>query len=391
MLRDRHRRLRLERSRAARPARRRPADSKRGVRACMAEDVKTQAGHAVRRTRATRGGTARRRHRHGQARTARHRRDAAGRLREDQRDLREHGTQGAGQRRRLLDLRLRPLQGLRRVRHRVRRPRGAEDGGRDRGAQRQAHDGDALPEPARRHAAEVPRLVRRDAAAGLEGGGAEEPPDGAVRLRRPGLGRRRVRRLRREERAARRGLGDGGLHAAALPRQGRAALASKADATRPGTAWRRWTRSSPRIPRARHGSGRRPRTCCWASAARPSRTPTPASPRAARSPTREIVDAHRRRHAAGCVQPPDAAGHRRAAGQRHVRDGHGRAHRLQHGLRQHAAQQPAPVPLDELALPGRGDGRVAVRRELRHGPLAPLGDSRAARGPDPGGPRGGRR
>ncbi len=70
---------------------------------------------------------------------------------------------------------------------------------------------------------------------------------------------------------------------------------------------------------------------------------------------------------------------RRPPGQRHVRHGHGRAHRLQHRLRFHRPQQPPPLPLDELALPGRRHRRLAHGRELHRRPRPPLCDPRASR------------
>ncbi len=63
--------------------------------------------------------------------------------------------------------------------------------------------------------------------------------------------------------------------------------------------------------------------------------------------------------------------------QRHERDGHGRAHRLQHGLRLHAADQSASLSVDELALPGRRHHRLAHGRELHRRPRPPLGRARA--------------
>ena len=70
---------------------------------------------------------------------------------------------------------------------------------------------------------------------------------------------------------------------------------------------------------------------------------------------------------------------RRPPRQRHVGDGHGGAHRLQHRLRLDAAEQPAPVSVDELALPGRHHGRLAPRRELHRRSRPPVGDPGAAR------------
>ncbi len=65
----------------------------------------------------------------------------------------DHGEEGAGRGRRLLDLRLGPLQGLRGVRHRVRRSRGPGDGAGDRGTERRSRDRHRLPGPPARHLA----------------------------------------------------------------------------------------------------------------------------------------------------------------------------------------------------------------------------------------------
>ena len=87
-----------------------------------------------------------------------------------------------------------------------------------------------------------------------------------------------------------------------------------------------------------------------------------------------------RRHAAGGLQPQGSAGDRRPPAQRHVRHGDDRSHRLQHRLWLHAAQQSAPVSLDELALPGRRHHRLAAGRELHRRSRAALRHSRAAGG-----------
>ncbi len=80
---------------------------------------------------------------------------------EDERDLRDAREEDARRGRRVLHLRLRPLQGLRGLRHRLRRASGAADGAGDRRGQRRARDGHGLPRPAARHAAEVPRPLQR--------------------------------------------------------------------------------------------------------------------------------------------------------------------------------------------------------------------------------------
>ena len=83
----------------------------------------------------------------------------------------------------------------------------------------------------------------------------------------------------------------------------------------------------------------------------------------------EITDAqlgrgHRRGALDRGFQPQEPAAHRRTPGQRHERNGDGRAHRLQHGLRFHRAQQSASLSVDELALPGRCHRGLADGREL---------------------------
>ena len=133
----------------------------------------------------------------------RHRQDADG-VPEDERDLRDAREEEARRRRHLLDLRVGSLQGMRGLRHGVRRARCAADGAGDRGGQRRARDRHRVPGPAARHAAEVSRPLQRLAAAGLEDRHAAQHADGAPQLRRARLGRRRVRRLRREEHPARR-------------------------------------------------------------------------------------------------------------------------------------------------------------------------------------------
>ena len=85
-----------------------------------------------------------------------------------------------------------------------------------------------------------------------------------------------------------------------------------------------------------------------------------------------------RRHAAGSVQSQEPAGHRWPARQRHVGDGHGGPHGLQHRVRLDAVEQPASVSVDELALPGRHHRRLAPGRKLHRRPRSPLGYSGAA-------------
>ncbi len=192
-----------------------------------------------------------------------------------------------GRRRHLLHLRLRPLQGLRRVRHRVRRPRGAEDGRRDRGAERQAHDGDRLPEPPRptrrrsTSASTTPSTPQASREAALRNHlmvrsnyDALVSGDGAC----AGCGEK--------TRPARRRLGHRGLHAAALPREGRAARAPRPNAARRGG------RRAPRGPEGEEPGRVRP--------LREGRRPPPDGPR--------------RRERRGHRRPPRGArpDHRRA-------------------------------------------------------------------------------
>ena len=101
-----------------------------------------------------------------------------------------------------------------------------------------------------------------------------------------------------------------------------------------------------------------------------------------RGARRDLRQRHHRRDdgraAAGSVQSQGPPGHRRAPRQRHVGDGDGGAHRLQHRVRLDAVEQPASVSLDELALPGRHHGRLAPRRELHRRSRPPVGGPRAA-------------
>ena len=81
--------------------------------------------------------------------------------------------------------------------------------------------GTALPRSAARYFAEVPGPLQRRQSGGLEDRDAAQHADGAHQLRRAGGGRRRLRRLRRKERAALDCRGHRGLHAPGLPRQER--------------------------------------------------------------------------------------------------------------------------------------------------------------------------
>ncbi len=87
---------------------------------------------------------------------------------------------------------------------------------------------------------------------------------------------------------------------------------------------------------------------------------------------------HRRGPADRGLQPQEPASRRWPPGQRHERHGHGRAHRLQHRLRFHRAQQSPPLSVDELALPGRRHRGLADGRELHRRSRPPLRHSRAA-------------
>ena len=99
---------------------------------------------------------------------------------------------------------------------------------------------------------------------------------------------------------------------------------------------------------------------------------------ARRNHRRAVGRGHCRGAAHRGLQPQEPAAHRRTPGQRHERDGHGRAHGLQHGLRFHRAEQSASLSVDELALPGRRDRGLAHGRELHRRSRAALRDSRAA-------------
>ena len=282
----------------------------------------------------------------------------------------------AGRRRHLLHLRVGPLQGMRGLRHGLRRARGAADGAGDRGGERRARKRHRLPGSAAGYAPEVPRPVQRHATAGLEDGDAAQHADGAAQLRRPCLGRRRVRGLRREEHPQGLCGGDRGVHASALSRQSRSAAREgrptgqgrrrepgRGEGAKPG-------RIRPAAPgRRAHADGARRR-------GRQGHEGAHGGARPHLRPGRDRRD--HRGHAAGGVQPQEPPADRRPARQRHVGDGDGGAHRLQHGLRIDAAQQPASVSVDELALPGRHHRRLAPRRKLHRRSWPPVGDPGAA-------------
>ena len=84
--------------------------------------------------------------------------------------------------------------------------------------------------------------------------------------------------------------------------------------------------SAPGHRAPRHGPGRR-RRCRHQGAHRGLRS------RARRDHRRAARRSHRRGAADRGLQPQEPAARRRTPGQRHERDGHGRAHRLQHRLR----------------------------------------------------------
>ncbi len=99
--------------------------------------------------------------------------------------------------------------------------------------------------------------------------------------------------------------------------------------------------------------------------------------RARRDFRRRVGPRHRHRDAARSLQSHESAGHRWPPGKRHVRNGHGRAHRLQHRLWLNAREQPASLSLDELSVPGWRDRGMAAGRKLHRGSCAAFGDPRA--------------
>ena len=242
---------------------------------------------------------------------------------------------------------------------------------------RRSRNRHGVPRPVAGHLAEVPRPLQQRESDRLENRDAAQPDDGPPQLRCARLRRRGLRRLRRKKRPARHRRGHRGVPEADLPREGPAAAPGGRRARCPGR-------------RASGGTGR-PRSRA-AQAVRARRGPHPDGARrrhrrghdgAARGPRPDLERGCRRRrhrhHAAGGLQPPGSAGARREAAERPVRHGDGRAHRLQHGVRLHPAEQPAPLSLDELAVPGRLDDRLVDRRELHRGPRPPVGDSRTSR------------
>ncbi len=209
---------------------------------------------------------------------------------EDQRDLRDAGKEDSRRGRRLLHLRLRPVQRLRGVRHRVRRAPGAADGAGDRRGQRGARNRHGVPGPAARHVAEVPGPLQRHAAAGFEDRHAAQHADGAPQLRRARVGRRRVRGLRREEHP------QGDHRRSPKPTCGRSSTRRPiASAPRPTSstarAWRGWRRSRSGAPRSTTCSARPSRTCSWAWAAKTTRTRRRASPAHGPISDKDIVGA----------------------------------------------------------------------------------------------------
>ncbi len=187
-----------------------------------------------------------------------HRQGADG-LSEGERHLLVAGAQDARFGRHLLDLCERPVQGLRGLRHGLRRPQGAEDGAGDRRSERRARNRHRLPQSAARHRAEVSWPLQRRQSGGLKDRHTAQHADGADELRRAGCRRRRLRRLRRKERAALDCCRHRGVHAPRLPRQERP-LCGRRPATSKRTARLAWQPSRK--------AARRSTTAC----ARPSRT-----------------------------------------------------------------------------------------------------------------------
>ena len=100
--------------------------------------------------------------------------------------------------------------------------------------------------------------------------------------------------------------------------------------------------------------------------------------RARRNHGRRSRPGHCYRDAARGLQSHEPPGHRWTSRKRHVRDGHGRSHRLQYRVWFDALQQPAPVSLDELPVPGRRHRGMAAGRELHRRSCSPLRRSRTA-------------
>ena len=302
-------------------------------------------------------------------------------------------AEDARRRRPLLDLRLRPLQGMRRMRAGLRRPRRPAHDPRDRGAERRrsrprrSSPGSCPTRPRSSSASTTTRtpagsreaalrnhlMVRRNYEALVSG-------DGAC----AGCGEKSILRSVRER--------DRGLHAPDLPPEGR-------PAPRQGRPARegRVRRSSPR--------SRPAATPSTSSTARPSPMsivglggenaadtgPRIAAHEAAHGPItdQQICRRPGRRPAAGRLQPQGAPVGRRPPGQRHVGHDDGGEHRLQHGLRLHPPVQSAPLSLDEFALPGRRHDLLAHGRVGDPEPCPPVGRARAP-GRRPARPLGGR-
>jgi pyruvate-ferredoxin/flavodoxin oxidoreductase len=131
------------------------------------------------------------------------------------------GAQGPRFGRHLLHLCFGSMQGLRSLRNSMRRARGVEDGSGNRAGKCRARDRHRLPRSAARHLAKVSRPLQQRQSCRLKDGHAAQHADGAHQLRRTGGRRRRLRGLRRKERAALDCRGDRGLHAPCVPRQER--------------------------------------------------------------------------------------------------------------------------------------------------------------------------
>ncbi len=311
----------------------------------------------------------------------RHHRQGADGLPEGERHLLVAGAQGARLRRHLLHLCHRSVQGLRGLRHGLRRPQRAEDGCR----KPRRSTPSTKPAPPSSTCCPTPRR----SILGLYN--AANPADSkTATLRNMLMVRTNYDALVSGDGACA-GCGEKSVLrsiAAVTEAYMRPVYHAKSDrfVAKAGELEKNGVATSG----SAQGSATRRNTSCFA---RPSRTSSWASAAKTTTDTKARIAAYESKHgpitdaqlveAIAAVllhrglQPQEPAAHRRPPRQRHERHGHGRAHRLQHRLRLHRAQQSAPLSVDELALPGRRHRGLAHGRELHRRSRPPLRHSRA--------------
>ncbi len=207
----------------------------------------------------------------GEERVLRGPRQSAAGVSEDQRDFRDAGKKVARRGRRVLHLRLRFVQRMCGVRHRLRRAQALRMVQETEEVNAEHETGtaflDLLPDTSQKYLGPL----QRHAAAGFQDRDAAQHADGSQELRRARLWRRRVRRLRREEHSQGDYIGHRSVHAADLPRESRS-VPRQGRRARSGRAWRSWPPSRSAARRSTRSSARRSRICSWALEARTRRT-----------------------------------------------------------------------------------------------------------------------